>query len=134
MTADLRFMEAVRGALVPALAGLVEPASIRVGGVRPEAFPAVVLSIPRTSISGYASGRQIVAELDTMLHIWTRDDDAETAQRIGAAVMRAMMDAPAAVGLAFDGWERPVMSWVADPVREALHGAVALSAVVRWRE
>lgn len=134
MTPDLEFMSAVRGALVPALDGLVAPEAIRAGGVRPETFPAVVMSLPSVEIEGRASGNQTVAELDMLLHIWAADDDAELAQSIGAAVRRALMDAPLCEAIRFDGWDRPRMTWVADPANEALHGAVSLSCVARWRE
>lgn len=127
-------MEALRGALVPALAGLVEPGSIRAGTTRPESFPAVLMSMPGIEFTGRASGGQIVAQLDAMLHVWSDDQDGETAQRIGATVLRVLMDAPRASEIAFDAWDRPSLAWVADPAREALHGAVSLSCVVRWRE
>ncbi|PAU98964.1 tail completion protein gp17 [Paracoccus salipaludis] len=134
MTPDLAFQTAVRAALVPALAGLVEPSSIRTGTTRPESFPAVLMSISGIEITGRAAGGQIVAQLDAMLHVWSCDDDAETAQAIGATILRAVLDAPRASEIAFDAWHRPSLAWVADPAREALHGAVSLSAVVRWRE
>lgn len=134
MTPDLAFQTAVRGALVPALAGLVEPSSIRAGTTRPDTFPAVLLGLPRIEITGRAAGGQLVAQLDQLLHIWITDTDAETAQAIGGAVLRALLDAPKAPEIAFDAWDRPALTWVADPAREALHGAVSLSAVVRWRE
>lgn len=133
MQPDAAFMAAVRGVLVRELAGLVSPAAIRAGGVRPDAFPAVVLTMPSVSINGHAAGSQLVAELNQMLHVWTRDNDAETAQLIGTKVMRALMDAPKGEGIWFDRWERPALVWVADPKNEALHGAVSLSAVVRWK-
>lgn len=134
MTPDLAFQSAVRGALVPALAGLVAPSSIRAGTTRPESFPAVLMSMPGIEITGRACGGQIVAQLDQLLHIWIADADAETAQAIGGAVLRALLDAPRAQEIAFDAWDRPSLAWVADPAREALHGAVNLSAVVRWRD
>lgn len=130
---DLILLEGVRGALVPALAGLVEPAHIRAGGVRPDAFPAVILGLPGVQVEGRASGGQLVASLDMMLHIWVRDDDAETGHRIGAAMMAALLDAPRALGGTFDAWDRPRMTWVADPMNEALHGVVALGCTMRWR-
>ncbi|KGJ13597.1 tail completion protein gp17 [Paracoccus sanguinis] len=133
MQPDAALQTAIRSKLVTALAGLVEPAAIRVGTIRPEVFPAVILSMPSTEINGRASGGQTVADLDMMLHVWTRDDDAETAQTIGAAILRALMDAPSSAELRFDGWDRPRLVWVADPKNEALHGAVSLSAVARWR-
>ena len=134
MTPDLAFQSAIRAALVPALEGLVEPSSIRTGTTRPESFPAVLMSMPGIEITGRAAGGQLVAQLDAMLHVWTRDDDAETAQAIGATILRALMDAPRAEGISFDAWERPRLAWVSDPAREALHGAISLSCVVRWRE
>lgn len=133
MQPDAALQTAIRSKLVTSLAGLVEPAAIRVGTIRPEAFPAVVLSMPSVEINGCASGGQTVADLDMMLHVWTRDDDAETAQTIGAAILRALMDAPSSPELRFDGWDRPRLVWVADPKNEALHGAVSLSCVARWR-
>lgn len=133
MTPDEILMTAVRGKLVVALAGLVEPDAIRAGGIRPETFPAVVMSLPEVAIQGYAAGGQIVAHLDMMLNLWARDDDAEAAQRIGAKVLQALMDAPPAQGGVIDRWQRPQLAWVADPLNEALHGAVVLSAVLRWK-
>lgn len=130
---DLILMEAVRGALVPALAGLVEPDHIRAGGVRPDSFPAVILGLPNVEIEGRASGGQLVASLDMMLHIWVRDTETETGHQIASAIMAALLDAPQALGGSFDAWDRPRMTWVADPMNEALHGAVALSGVLRWR-
>ena len=133
MQPDAALQTAIRSKLVTSLAGLVEPAAIRVGTIRPETFPAVVLGLPSVEINGRASGGQTVADLDMMLHVWTRDDDAEMAQTIGAAILRALMDAPSSPELRFDGWDRPRLVWVADPAHEALHGAVSLSAVARWR-
>lgn len=133
MQPDAAMQTAIRSKLVTSLAGLVEPAAIRVGTIRPEVFPAVVLSMPSVEINGRASGGQTVADLDMMLHVWTADTDAETAQTIGAAILRALMDAPSSPELRFDGWDRPRLVWVADPKNEALHGAVSLSAVARWR-
>lgn len=130
---DLILLEAVRGALVPALAGLVEPSHIRAGGVRPDSFPAIVMGLPGVEIEGRASGGQLVASLDQLLHVWVRDDDAETGHQIAGAIMRALLDAPRALGGSFDEWDRPRMTWVSDPANEALHGAVALSGVLRWR-
>lgn len=130
---DLILLEAVRGALVPALAGLVEPAHIRAGGVRPDAFPAVILGLPSVEVEGRASGGQLVATCDMMLHAWIRDDDAEMGHQIASAIMHALMDAPRALGGTFDAWDRPRMTWVADPMNEALHGAVALGCTIRWR-
>ncbi|HHW34336.1 MAG TPA: DUF3168 domain-containing protein [Paracoccus solventivorans] len=130
---DLILLEGVRGALVPALAGLVEPSHIRAGGVRPDAFPAVILGLPTAEIEGRASGGQLVASLDQLLHIWVRDDDAETGHQIASAIMAALLDAPRALGGTFDSWDRPRMTWVADPANEALHGAVALGCTIRWR-
>lgn len=134
MQPDLALQAAVRSKLVTALAGLVDPLAIRAGGVRPEAFPAVVLGLPSTEIMGRASGGQIVADLDMLLHIWVRHDDAEAAQQIGAAILRALLDAPESDVLRFDGWNRPRLAWVADPHNEALHGAVSLSCIARWRD
>lgn len=130
---DTILLTAVRQALISALAGLVAPDAIRAGGVRPDAFPAVIMSMPEVAIQGHAAGGQIVASLDMMLNVWTRDDDAETGHQIGAAIMRGLMDAPQATGGTFDGWDRPRMTWVSDPLNEALHGAVALSCTLRWR-
>lgn len=136
MTPDLALMEAVRAALIARndLTALVPADHIRAGSIRPDTFPAVVLSMPGAEITGHASGGQIVASFNMLLHVWTRDDDAETAQRIGAAVLRALMDAPRSAGLSFDGWDRPRLAWVADPAQQALHGAVSLAAVVRWKQ
>lgn len=130
---DLILMEAVRGALVPALAGLVEPDHIRAGGVRPDSFPAVILGLPNVEIEGRASGGQLVASLDQLLHIWARDDDAETGHQIASAIMAALLDAPRALGGSFDAWDRPRMTWVADPLNEALHATCLIGAVIRWR-
>ena len=132
MTPEISIQTAIRAVLVDALDGLVDPLAIRIGGIRPASFPAVVLGLPTIEIKGHAAGAQIVAGVDMLLHLWTRDDDAETAQQIGAAVLKALLDAPSASGLWLDGWDRPRLQWVADPHNEALHGAVRLSAVARW--
>lgn len=58
MQPDAALQTAIRSKLVTALAGLVEPAAIRVGTIRPETFPAVVLSMPSVEINGRASGGQ----------------------------------------------------------------------------
>lgn len=133
MMPDTIMMQAIRGKLVSALAGLVEADNIRAGNARPETFPAVIMSLPEVAIQGHAAGGQIVASLDMMLHVWARDDDAEAAQKIGAKVMQALMDAPPAQGGVIDRWDRPQIAWVADPLNEALHGAVALGCIIRWR-
>ena len=69
MQPDTLFMQTVRAKLVTALAGLVEPAAIRVGTIRPEVFPAVVLGLPSVEINGRASGGQTVAGRELLLRV-----------------------------------------------------------------
>lgn len=135
MTPDLQFQNAVKAALTTALDGLITPDSIRVGTIRPKNFPAVVLGLPNIQISGYASGGQIVAEASMLLHLWFDADASATAQQAGAAVLRALMDAPKAEDISVDSWEPPRIFWRQDDraERSVLHGAVDLNAVLRWR-
>lgn len=136
MTPDIQLQTAVRSKLISALAGRVEPDSIRSGAIRPDDFPAVVMGIPNIEISGYASDGQIVAEADMMLHLWFDASEAEAAQQASAETLLTLMDPPEAEGISFDEWDRPRVYWRQDDraERSALHGAVSLNAVIRWRQ
>lgn len=113
----------------------IEPARIRAASVRPEQLPAIHLSGLRTEILGRAAGGQIVAEVRAMAHLWAMQDGSGTAEGIAAAMMMALMDAPQANGFDIDEWERPTLAWTDQPGLDgAAHGAVALRAVIRWRE
>ncbi len=137
MIPTLALQEAVRARLLadPVIAQHVEPARIRMASVRPEHLPAIHLSPTRTNILGRASGGQIVAEVSQLLHVWAVQDGSGTAESIAAAAMLALMDAPQALGFAFDEWERPTLVWSEQPAFDgAAHGAISLRAVIRWRE
>lgn len=134
---SLALQTAVRAALIasPDLVQHVAPERIRAGSIRPERMPAIVLAPARVDLLGRASGGQIVAEVRAMLHIWTVEDGSERAQAVAGAVLAALIDAPPALGVQIDEWDRPQLAWLPDPdpTRPHAHGAVALRAVLRWR-
>lgn len=137
MIPTLALQEAVRAGLLadPVIAQHIEPARIRAASVRPEQLPSIHLSPTRTDILGRASGGQIVAEVSQLLHVWAVQDGSGTVEQIAAAGVLALLDAPEAKGFAFDTWDKPTLVWSDQPGLDgAAHGAVALRAVIRWRE
>ncbi|TGN68276.1 DUF3168 domain-containing protein [Paracoccus liaowanqingii] len=132
------FQTAVRVVLLadPVISQHVAPAHIRVGTLRPAQMPALIIAPTRSEILGRASGGQIVAELRAMMHVWaSADDDSNVAQTLGAAAVMALLDAPRGPGFAVDDWERPALVWTEDPgVGGAAHGAIAMRAVIRWKD
>lgn len=140
MTPDLALQQAVRAMLIadPVIAQLVAPERIRAGSIRPEHLPAIVLAPARMDILGRTSGGQIAAAIRMTVHVWAVQDGSETGNRIAAAAMVALMDAPR--GDAFqidgiDGWDRPALVWMPDPdpALSCAHGAIGLRAVLRWQ-
>lgn len=130
---------AIRARLLadPIIGQHVAPHHLRVGTVRPVQLPAILIAPTSSEILGRASGGQIVAEVNLMLHVWaSTENDLNVAQEIGAAAFVAMLDAPTATGFAVDSWERPHMVWSdqSAAIGNAAHGAISLRAVIRWRD
>lgn len=119
----------------PAITAHVAPSNIRAFSVRPDNMPAIVLAPAQVRILGWASGRQIVAEVRAMVHVWAVEDGSAVASTIAANVMAALMDAPKAEAFEVDEWDRPELVWMRDPdpALAYTHGAIALRAVLRWR-
>ena len=125
----------VRAALLadPAVTALVPADRIRAGWVRDTDASAITLRDGGTSYLGHAAGGQVVASLSLYVDVWAEGADA--AQRIGGAVARCLLDAPAVEGLEPDEWNRPAFVWMRDPdpARTMAHGAATLACVARWR-
>lgn len=135
---SLAFQTALRASLLASLAVLehVKPDNIRAGAVRPDRFPAVILSDPRVEFLGCASGSQRLARVAIELHIWGEDDGQDTARKIGGAVYQAIEFGPKDTAeIQVDEWHRPTLVWLRDPQPSLTltHGVMALEAVVRWR-
>jgi len=133
----LALQTAVRSTLI-ARAGVtdhVDPDRIRAGSIRPEQMPAIVLSPARVELLGRASGGQVVAEVALMLNLWVVADGSTVAEVVAGAMLRALMDAPAAEGFAIDEWDRPALVWLPDPdpAQSRTRAAVSLKAILRWR-
>lgn len=122
-------------AAAPGVITHVAPERIRTGSIRPETMPAIVLGDGKLAILGRASGGQIVAEVQMMLHIWALADGSDVAQAIAGAALMSLLDAPAASEFSVDEWDRPALAWVPDPdpARAHSHAAISLRAVIRWR-
>ncbi|KAA3529022.1 DUF3168 domain-containing protein [Agrobacterium tumefaciens] len=104
----------------PAVTAIVEPANIRGGSLRPDAFPCILMGNGHTEFLGHASGSQYVARVSFDLHIWALEDGADTAKTIGFAVMNALKQAPAgAVLISMTSPCRPSCG-CATPIRSSL--------------
>lgn len=133
------FQAAVRAALLsnPVIRQHVAPEHIRVGTMRPAQLPSIVISPTRANVLGRAGGGQIVADVRCIVHVLVSNDSGSSVtQDIGAAAFMALMDAPIAQGLEIDDWERPIITWADQSVSigNASHGAIALSAIIRWHD
>ncbi len=120
----------------PAVTAIVDPANIRGGQMRPDAFPCILMGNGHTEFLGHASGSQYVARVSCDLHIWALEDGADTAKAIGFAVMNALKQAPAADGFAIDDFGLPSIAWMRDPdpARSYTHGVMTVETVMRWAE
>ena len=131
----LALRTSVRAALLadPDVLALVPADRIRAGWVRSDDATAITLRDGGTAYLGRAAGGQVVARCALYLDAW--GDDADLAQRIGGAVARCLLDAPAVEGLNLDDWNRPAFVWMRDPdpARTMAHGAATLACVARWR-
>ncbi|RVG25045.1 DUF3168 domain-containing protein [Sinorhizobium meliloti] len=112
----------------------VDPANIRGGTMRPEAFPCILMGGGQTEFLGHASGGQYVARVFLTVHIWALEDGAEMAKAIGFAVMNTLKDAPAATGFHIDEFALPSVAWMRDPdpAQSYCHGVMTVEAVMRW--
>lgn len=119
----------------PKITAHVDPVNIRAGSIRPDNTPAIVLAPAQVTFLGHASGGYVVAEVRAMLHVWAVEDGSTVTQAVAGAAMLALMDTPRPDGFAIDAWDRPELVWMRDPSpeRSYTHGAISLSAVLRWR-
>lgn len=136
---SLAFQTAVRDRLVndTGLTALVQASRVRTGPGRPDLFPSIVIGSGRTEFLGRASGGQLMARVGLQLHIWGADDVVDTPQAIGFAVLNALADAPSTGSeFSIDDYDPPAIAWMREPspTGSTTHGAVALSAVLRWRQ
>lgn len=133
------FQSAVRAALLadPVIAQHVDPAHVRVGTVRPNQLPAIIIGTTRANILGRAAGGQIVAEVSLLVSVFARNDtDDEVSHTLAPSAFVALMDAPRMHGLEVDSWERPFLTFAdqAASIGNASHGAVSLKAIIRWHD
>ena len=133
---SLALQAAIGNALAadPAVTVLVEPAHIRGGQMRPDAFPCILMGNGQTIFLGNASGGQYVARAYVDVHVWTIEDGAAKAKAIGFAVMNALKDAPATTGFTIDEFSKPAFRWMRDPdpAESYCHGVMTVEAVMRW--
>lgn len=120
----------------PAVTAIVEPANIRGGSLRPDAFPCILMGNGHTEFLGHASGSQYVARVSFDLHIWALEDGADTAKTIGFVVMNALKQAPAGGSFDIDDFALPSVVWMRDPdpKQSYCHGVMIVEAVMRWAE
>lgn len=130
----IAFREALGAHLAsdPAVIALVDPENIRAGDMRPEELPAVLFGSGNVMMHGRASGAQFVATVFLDLHIWALEPGLDTAQTIGAAVARRLMDRPAGVGFEIDAFRHTRTVWPHDPDKQFGHGVLSVEAVIRW--
>lgn len=117
-----------------AVTAFVDPAHIRGGHMRPDAFPCILMGNGHTEFLGHASGSQYVARVSFDLHIWALEDGADTAKAVGFAVMNALKQAPDAPDITIDDFSLPSIAWMRDPdpARSYAHGIMTVEAVMRW--
>lgn len=133
------FQAGVRAALLadPVISQHVVPAHIRVGTMRPDQLPSIIIGNTRANILGRSAGGQIVAEVSLMLSVYasnTGEDDAD--HTLGPSAFVALMDAPTMHGISVDAWERPsiIMHDQAAAVGHARQDIISLRAVIRWHD
>lgn len=124
---------AIRAHLItdPAVTALVTEDHIRAGSTRPANFPTLIITDGTVTMHGRAAGGQFVASVFGDIHIWT-DDGLDSAQQIGAAVARRLMDWPAPAGISFDEFRHQRTVWPRDPDPDLGHGVMFIEAVARW--
>ena len=135
LTPELSVQAAVRDVLIasPAIREIVTPnkiiaGSLDLGGHR----WGIIVGPVDLRLTGYAAGRQTCAEISLTVHTTVTADATEDAQRLAGLVARALMDAPAAKGLSFDEWQRPVTTTYR--AGDSIRTAIDLRAHIRWME
>lgn len=133
------FQSAVRATLLadPVISQHVAPAHIRIGTVRPEQLPAIIISPTRANILGRAAGGQIVAEVSLLVSVYASNTGEDyTSHTLAPSAFVAFLDAPQMHGLWIDEWERPsiITHDQAASVGNASHSVISLRAVIRWHD
>lgn len=114
---------------------LVDADNIRSGSTVPANFPSVILANPQTVNLGRAAGGQYLTRVYLDLHIWARDQGANTATHIGAALTNALWDAPQGSLLMIQEYVRPDFRYIRDPDPDKayMHGVGTVEAAMMWR-
>lgn len=126
---SLALQTAIRARLLatPEVTALVEPAAIRDGDTRPDAFPSIILGAAQARVDGhYGSYRNTTVFMD--LHIW--GDTLEAAKIVGAAASRALfLELPVPGFDTTDGLRTERSIYMHDPAGYG-HGIVSLRALM----
>ena len=126
---SLALQTAIRARLIasPFVMELVDPPNIRDGDPRPSAFPSIILGNMQVEVAGhYRAYRNVTVYLD--LHIW--GETPEAAKIVGAAVSKALFDAPDVPGFDLtDGLRTERSIYMRDP-SGCGHGVVSLRALM----
>lgn len=126
---SLALQTAIRARLLasPHVMELVDPANVRDGDTRPEAFPSIVLGNAQVEVVGhYRTYRNVTVYLD--LHIWGETPEASKA--LGAAVSKALFATPPVLDFDLtDGLRTERSIYMRDPAGYG-HGVVSLRALM----